>query len=645
MKIVDNLARWIKMKATTTVNPERWFVDYFQGGDTASGIKINNTTAFQISTVFACMRAISEDIAKLPLNVYKSLSPRGKEIQYDHPVQELIHTQPNNEMPAMAWREAITCHALGWGNGYSLIDRDKLGRPIALWPLAPNKVIPKRRENTNQLYYELSHDDGSKDEIDPYYILAINGLGFDGIMGYNVIHTARESMGMTKAAERFGATFYGNGANIGGVFEHPGKLSDKAYTRLKKSLNEEQGGLDNAHKVLITEEGIKFNHMSFNPDESQFLETRQFSVAETCRWFRMPPNKVGDTTRAQGWTTLEQTNTSYVVDTLMPWITRWEAAINVRLFTPQERAAGYFVKHNVNALLRGDIKSRTLLYEVATTGQWMLPDEIRELEEMNPLPDGQGMKFLEPVVKAPKPPIDNTQEAQATLEPPRMPQAGRTEPEGYIDPNVAILDAHEEGRIEGREDVEKECDTKIESTEIIHALKTENIETKAVAEVEAANVKTEFAEKRTDDAIERLVNSDEKVISLQQRNGSQQYMLAVANETTKRAIQKNKEMRQAVIDDIASRISSAEISEIKKRISKAEDPKGFNGWLNGFYKKEHEKYCGQCLELLFFKPVTRAKEMIKENRFRLGDGDYNEQFEKFCQEITNKHREFLNAKT
>jgi len=545
MKAIDRLARWIVLKATTTVNPEKWFVDYFQGGPTASGITVNNNTAFQIATVFACMRAISEDIAKLPFNVYKSLSPRGKEIQPDHPIHDLIHTQPNNEMPAMSWREAITCHALGWGNGYSLIERDRLGRPVALWPLAPDKVTPKRDEDSNKLYYEIRDKNGREEDFDPYYILAVHGLGFDGIMGYNVIHKARESMGAATAAEKFGANFFGNGANPGGVFEHPKAMSDKAYGRLKSSLKEEHGGIDNAHKVLIIEEGTKFNHMSFNPEESQFLETRQFSVSEMCRWFRMPPRKVADTTRAQGWSTLEQTNTDYVVDTLMPWITRWEQAINVRLFTPKERAQGYFVKHNVNALLRGDVQSRTLFYTAGVQGKWMLPDEIRELEEMNPLPDGQGMEFqVEPV-----PVVPNNQESPGKAElaektVPEVAQDGLNSESRGIDPHIALM---------------------------------------------------------------------EDVIL-------------------------------AFMDDVVERISNAEINEIKKRIDKAdEDREKFNGFLNTFYEK-HERYCAQCLEPLLDKPVTVAREMIKTNRFVLGEGNAKELFEEFSREITNKNREFLNAK-
>lgn len=392
MKIIDAVSRWIVNRAITTTDVAQWR-SYGLTASTASGISINNDNALQVSTVFACIRAISEDIAKLPLKVFQD-TENGKEYKSDHSLSYILKERPNPYMTSMAFREALTSHVLGYGNGYALIDRNSITNEVLyLWPLSPESVALKRNDS-GFYYYEIKDEKGNLAKYSYADILHIKGLGFNGLTGYNVIQYARESLGSAKAAEKFGAKFFANGANVGGVFEVPGKLSDKAYDRLKTEFSQAYSG-DNAHKTLIAEEGMKFSKASFSPDESQFLETKQFTVAEICRWFRMPPHKVADTTRAQGWSTIEQTNIDYVTDTLMPWMVRWEQAINSSLLRYEEKEDGYYVKHIADALLRGDTSSRYNAYAIGRQWGWLSVNDIRSKEDMNPI-DG-GDKYLTPL--------------------------------------------------------------------------------------------------------------------------------------------------------------------------------------------------------------------------------------------------------
>ncbi|HUX02814.1 MAG TPA: phage portal protein [Phycisphaerae bacterium] len=374
---------------STYANPAQWFIDWATGGGpTASGISVNEDSALKLSTVYACTYAIASDVAKLPLLVYRRLATGGKERAESHPAYWRLHVQPNPQMTAISMRSAMTAHMLNWGNAYAWIEWSGSGNLLYLWPLRPDRVKPFRREG--RIWYEVKYFDDVEHTLvstihDAEDILHVPGLGFDGLTGYSVIQYAKESIGTAKAAERFGARFFGNGARPGGVLEHPGALSDQARANLRISWDRLHQGPDNAQRMAILEEGMKYNPISVNPDDAQFIETRQFSVSEVCRWYRMPPRKVGDTTRAQGWSTLEASNTEYVQDTLLPWLIRWEQAINVRIFG--ERAQGrIFAEHLVEGLLRGDTTSRASFYASGITNGWLTRNEVRELENRNPLP-------------------------------------------------------------------------------------------------------------------------------------------------------------------------------------------------------------------------------------------------------------------
>ena len=383
-----------RTQAATTTDREGWLIDWIRGGSqTTSGITVTPNKAMQMATVFACIRNISDDIGALPLAVYsKSGDKRTKE--GDHPVTKMLAVEPNEEMTAVSLRTAMQAHILGWGNGYCEIVRRIDGTPAAIYPLKPDRVAPLRDSN-GQLLYEISKDDGSKIRLPAKKVLHVPGLGYDGLVGYNVIRYARESIGLGMAAEEFGNAFYGNGLNPSMVLTFPEALSDRARENLKRAIVKNNAGLKNAFKAMLLEEGGKAEKVTIAPEEAQFLQTREFSVVEICRWFRMPPHMVSDLSRAT-FSNIEHQAIQYVTNTLTPWLVRWEQEINRKLLTPP-----YYCKHNVQGLLRGDIQSRYKAYAVGRQWGWLSADEIREMEDMNPLPDGAGGEYLVPMNMSP----------------------------------------------------------------------------------------------------------------------------------------------------------------------------------------------------------------------------------------------------
>ncbi|KXG42870.1 phage portal protein [Tepidibacillus decaturensis] len=377
-------------KRSNLSTPERWVIDWFTGGtQSKSGINVNEQTALYSSAVFASVRIISETIASLPLNVYKRLENNGKEKARDHPLFRLLHDQPNEEMTAFTFWETIVSHIMLWGNGYVYIEYNNSGRPVALWPLTPNKIKPKRNEKTKRIEYELNLPDGGTKILYFEQIIHVPGLGFDGLVGYSPIQMAKEAIGLSLAAEEFGSRFFANGMNVGAVVTHPNTLSDPAYKRLKRELQEKYEGLGKSHTLMLLEEGMQFAKNTIPPNDAQFLETRKFQLNEIARIFRVPPHMIGDLERAT-FSNIEHQSIEFVVHTIRPWLVRIEQALKMKLFNSDK----FFPEFKVDGLLRGDIKSRFEAYQIASQNGWFNADEIRELENMNPQPNGQGKVYF-----------------------------------------------------------------------------------------------------------------------------------------------------------------------------------------------------------------------------------------------------------
>lgn len=352
-------------------------------GTTPSGKTVNERTAMQTTAVYACVRVLAEAIASLPLHTYQ-YTDKGKEKALDHNLYYLLHSEPNPEMTSFVFRETLMGHLLLWGNAYAQIIRDGRGKVVALYPLLPDKMTVDRTER-GELFY-LYNKEGINYSLRSDEVLHIPGLGFDGLVGYSPIAMAKNAIGMAIATEEYGAKFFANGANPGGVLEHPGVVKDPS--KIRESWNAVYQGSGNAHRIAVLEEGMKFQSIGIPPEQAQFLETRKFQLNEIARIFRVPPHMVGDLERSS-FSNIEQQSLEFVMYTLDPWVIRWEQAIQRALFSAAEKKA-YFVKFNVNGLLRGDYQSRMQGYAVGRQNGWLSADDIRELEDMNKLPEGSG---------------------------------------------------------------------------------------------------------------------------------------------------------------------------------------------------------------------------------------------------------------
>lgn len=387
-------ARSLLERRSGVANPESWLLRALGYRGTASGATVNEQTALANSTVFTCVSLIAEQLASLPFAPYRKLSDGGRAEATGHPIYPLLALDANSEMASGTLFEANTAHALTWGNGYAEIEFSRGGLPIALWPLLPNRTRAERK-NGRLTYYTTPEEGGPEYPLAPSQVLHIKGLGFDGITGYSVIHQAREAIGLALATEEFGARFFGNGATVGGVLEHPGKLSDPARNNVREGWNDRHQGLSNAHRIAILEEGMSYKQIGIPPEDAQFLETRKFQKAEIASWFKVPLHMVNEMDRAT-FSNIEHQSIEFVTRTLRSWLTRWEREVNRKLVPPEERRFVYS-RFTLQAMLRGDIKSRYEAYAIAIQNGWMSPDDVRALEDMNPIPDGKGKVYVLPL--------------------------------------------------------------------------------------------------------------------------------------------------------------------------------------------------------------------------------------------------------
>ncbi len=363
---------------------------FFMGTST-SGKRVNERSAMQMTAVYSCVRILSEAIACLPVHVY-AYTESGTAKATEHPLYRILHDEPNPEMTSYVFRETLMTHLLLWGNAYAQVIRNGKGEVLALYPLMPDRMKVDRDEK-GRLYYEyqVSNDDApiNKDttvRLRPSDVLHIPGLGFDGLVGYSPIAMAKNAIGLAIATEEYGSKFFANGAAPSGVLEHPGTIKDPQ--RVRDAWQSQFGGSQNSGKIAVLEEGMKYTPISISPEQAQFLETRKFQIDEIARIFRVPPHMVGDLEKSS-FSNIEQQSLEFVKYTLDPWVARWEQSIARTLLSDEEKKK-YYVKFNLDGLLRGDYQSRMNGYAIARQNGWMSANDIRELENLDRIPTEEG---------------------------------------------------------------------------------------------------------------------------------------------------------------------------------------------------------------------------------------------------------------
>lgn len=355
------------------------------GSGSSAGVSVTPDSAMRTSAVWACVRVLSYGMAALPLHVKYDLPGGGHALASDSPFYPLLHRTPNPEQTAFTFRSVAMAHICLHGNAYAEIEFDTFGNPVSLWPIPPWCCEPMRTQK-KELFYRVTVD-GQQRDLQPYRILHVMGLGTDGMKGLSPIRQHAETIGITLAAERFSGSFFGNGMNVGAVVEHPKTLSLEGSEKLRKGLNEKYAGLGNAHRLLLLEEGMKFQKAGINPEEAQLLEERQYQVEDIGRIFGVQLHKIGHLLHAT-FSNIEHQGIEFVTDTILPYAVNWEQEYDRKLCTN-----GLYTKHSLEGLLRGDSASRAAFYRELFYLSSISPDEIREKEDWNPIPDGMGKRY------------------------------------------------------------------------------------------------------------------------------------------------------------------------------------------------------------------------------------------------------------
>jgi HK97 family phage portal protein len=296
-------------------------------------------------------------------------------------------------MSSVDHRETSMAHLNLWGNAYSEIVTDRSGRVRELWPLQPDRMQITR--TASGLTYKYDDSLKGPQTFSADEILHVRGLSLNGLIGLSPVSLARTAIGLGLAMDTFGSSFFANGAQPGVVMEYPGQLSDDARSNIQDSWAKLHQGAGNANRLAILEEGMKLNAYSIKPEDAQFLQSRKFQIEEIARMFRVPPHMIGSLDRAT-FNNIEHQSLEFVMYALRPWLVRWENAIMQKLMTPAERQV-YFVEFLIDALLRGDINTRYSSYAIGRQWGWLSADDVRDQENMNPLPDGAGQAYLSPL--------------------------------------------------------------------------------------------------------------------------------------------------------------------------------------------------------------------------------------------------------
>lgn len=357
---------------------------YVPASPVLSGTFITPESALGLAAVYCAINVISRDVACLPRNVLRRLPDGGRVIDWQHPVQRLVHRRPNDRSTACRYFQAKMAHTLGRGNGYSEIVRDNdTGRPIALDLLHPAKTQAKFNE-AGDLFYELDN----RKRLAPDNVLHFAGLGFNGVTGFSPVTLNRQTVGLTMAAEQFGAAFFGNSAVPKGLLKYPKRLTQQAIDNLRRTFNQVHQGPQSASNLGILEEGTDWVNTQISPEDSQFILTRQFQVIDIARIFSIPPHKIGDYSQSH-LANVEEANLDYIATTIYGWVVMMEQELTEKLLFEEEQATHEIVV-DMSALMRGNVAARIAYYQGLRNMGAISADEIRLREGLNPLGDEQG---------------------------------------------------------------------------------------------------------------------------------------------------------------------------------------------------------------------------------------------------------------
>lgn len=384
------LSSLFKPMAATLANPDDELREALFSRPTSSGVHVNSETAMRLATVYSCVRVLSSCMSALPLNLYRRDGDKTA-VADDHPLQELLHILPNEEMTSVDHRTMLAAALFLQGTAFSELARDGRGRVREIVPLMSGPMMVSRNKTTGKLVYEYADTDGNR-IIRPDSIWRVTGFTTNGITGLTPIGQAREAIGLAISAEAYGGALFANGGQMSGFISFDADIKRETRQDAQAAWNEEHRSREKWHKVPFLQGGAKWQSIALNAEDSQFLETRKYQRSEICGLFGVPPHMIGDLEKAT-FSNIEHQSIQWVVYGLMPWLTRFEQSVYRDLLTPSDRRQ-YYAKHKVEGLLRGDSKSRGEFYRSLFNMSAITPNQIAKLEDMNPF-DGGDHRYMQ----------------------------------------------------------------------------------------------------------------------------------------------------------------------------------------------------------------------------------------------------------
>ena len=393
MSFISKLIRQSRSDEIVSLrNPPNWFLELTHGGPTVAGTAVNVHSALSLTAVYDCVNIISDTMAMMPLVVNKRLMPKGKERFPESPIYSILHDEPNPEQTSFEWRKLMYTDMLLWGVGISRIEFNRsTGVPKYLWPLEPWKVNP-RRTDKNSLYYEYTKD-GKTEPLQPWEVIVLPALHYTD-KWVSPIELFRETIGAALAVNEYGAETFGSGINPAGILSGVTISDEDTEQSISKKFSDCYSGLNSNKKLMILSENVKFERIGLPPEDAQFLETRKFNVSEIARIYNVPLFFLAEHEKSTSWGTgIEELKNGFVTFNILPKCTQAEQEFNKKLLKDET----LFTEFKTAGLLRGTLSSRIEAYQKGFQMGLYSPDDMRELENMNPLPGGQGNQYIVPL--------------------------------------------------------------------------------------------------------------------------------------------------------------------------------------------------------------------------------------------------------
>lgn len=365
------------------------FDNFFAMTKPKSGVAVTWSTALDVTTVLACVRVIAEGVAQVPLRVMRELDGgNGSEPAVDHPLYKLLNRRPNQWQTSFAFRETMLIHLALTGNFYAYKSMVR-GKVRELYAIDPGFVTVNQNLDRT-ITYTITGTDGKSQTLPQSMVWHVRGASWDSVKGLDAVRQAREAIGLSIATENTQSEMHANGLQMAGTYATEQKLTPEQYKQIQTWIAAQVGGI-NRHKPFIIDSGFEWTPQSMTGVDAEHLETRKFQIEEICRAFRVFPAMVGHAGQAMTFASAEQIFLAHVIHTLQPWIVRIEQSIDNDLLNADGDEV-YFAKFNMNSLLRGAAKDRGEFYAKALgsggSPAWITPNEIRSLEDMNPITGG-----------------------------------------------------------------------------------------------------------------------------------------------------------------------------------------------------------------------------------------------------------------